>query len=130
MSQKPTKPTSRPHTSHEPGATSCGPIVESEFSESFQRRMRQAMSVSYHKYGPVAEAYPHKVDAIASLRKRLHLYEETGNAEYLVDVANFAMIEFMHPAHEAYHDKLTDGGEGRRWHAGGPASERRNNGER
>ena len=61
--------------------------------------MRQSMAV---------EAYPHKVDAIASLRKRLHLYEETGNAEYLVDVANFAMIEFMHPSHEAYHDYPTD----------------------
>lgn len=89
MSQKPTKPT----------------IVESEF----HRRMRQSMAVSYYKYGAEAEAYPHKVDAIASLRKRLHLYEETGNAEYLVDVANFAMIEFMHPAHEAYHDYPTDG---------------------
>ena len=73
---------------------------------------------------------PHKVDAIASLKKRLRLYKQTGNADYLVDVENFAMIEFMHPAHDEFHDKPTDGGEGRSWQSGGRANERRNDGER
>lgn len=105
-------------------------VPPSEDSPKFHERMRQAMAVSYHKYGPVKEAYPHKVNAIASLEKRLRLYKETGNADYLVDVANFAMIEFMLPAHESCHDNPTDGGEGRSWHGGGPANERRNDGAR
>lgn len=105
-------------------------VPPSEDSPKFHERMRQAMAVSYHKYGPVKEAYPHKVNAIASLEKRLRLYKETGNADYLVDVANFAMIEFMLPDHESYHDNPTDGGEGRAWHGGGPANERRNDGAR
>lgn len=88
------------------------------------------MTISFHKYGPVKDAYPHKVNAIASLEKRLRLYKETGNADYLVDIANFAMIEFMLPAHEQFHDNPTDGGEGRYWQSGGPANERRNDGER
>lgn len=102
--------------------------VETEYSAHFQERMRAAMAVSFHKYGPVANAYPHKVNAIASLLKRLKIYQETGNADYLVDVANYAMIEFMHPAHESYHDQPTDGGEGRVWHSGGPPTEKRNDG--
>lgn len=105
-------------------------IIKTEDSPKFHDRMRNAMTVSYHKYGPVKDAYPHKVNAIASLKKRLRLYEETGNADYLVDIANFAMIEFMLPAHEEFHDQPTDGGEGRCWHSGGQSTEKRNDGER
>jgi hypothetical protein len=96
----------------------------------FHRRMDQAMEVSQHKYGNLEDAYPHKVNAIASLEKRLRLYKQTGNADYLVDIGNFAMIEFALPAHENYHDKPTDGGEGRAWYSGGQATEKRNDGER
>ena len=65
--------------------------------DQFIERMKRSMAVSFHKYGPVRAAYPHKVDALASLRKRLRLYQDTGNADYLTDVANFAMIEYMCP---------------------------------
>ena len=90
----------------------------SEYSQTFWQRMKQAMAMSFHKYGAVASAYPHKVNAVSSLEHRLQLYKDTGNKDYLVDVANFAMIEFMHPAHESAHDTPTDGGEGRRWYSG------------
>lgn len=92
--------------------------------------MNQAMTVSYHKYGPVKDAYPHKVNAIASLEQRLKLYKKTHNADYLIDIANFSMIEYMRPSHDDFHDSPTDGGEGRCWHNGGRANERRNDGER
>lgn len=105
-------------------------ITPSEDSPKFHDRMRQAMTVSFHKYGPLKDAYPHKVNAIASLKKRLKLYEKTGNADYLVDVGNFAMIEFMRPAHDSFHDNPTDGGEGRCWQHGWAASELRNDGSR
>ena len=104
-------------------------ITPSEDSAKFHDRMRQAMTVSYYKYGAIKDAYPHKVNAVGSLKKRLKLYEETGNADYLVDIANFAMIEFMLPAHENFHDSPTDGGEGRKWHAGGAANEIPNKGK-
>lgn len=92
--------------------------------------MANRMAVSYHKYGPVAEAYPEKVDAIESLKTRLKLYMEggevkgvkiePGNTEYLMDVANFAMIEFMHPKHKKAFFKATDsnGSPGRNWNDG------------
>ena len=37
------------------------------------------------------------VDAIGSLKKCLVKFEETGNLEYLCDVANYAMFRFMFP---------------------------------
>lgn len=40
------------------------------------------------------------MDALKNIELRLHKYRETGNTEFLVDVANFAMIEFMHPSVE------------------------------
>lgn len=92
-------------------------IPETEFSEAFTQGCVDRMGVSYCKYGAVADAYPDKVDAIASLRKRLERYEETGNTEWLMDVANFAMIEFMRPRSGRAHFRATDSAEspGRVW---------------
>ena len=73
-------------------------VLSSEFSEPFAQGMRDRMVVSFYKYGPVADAYPHKVNAITSLTDRLRKYAETKNTEFLIDAANFAMIEFMHPS--------------------------------
>lgn len=70
--------------------------------------MKNRMVVSFHKYGPLKEAYPHKVNAIVSLTDRLRKYAETGNTEFLVDAANFAMIEFMHSSHPSAFFEGTD----------------------
>jgi hypothetical protein len=90
----------------------------SEMNYTFLQGMADRMDVSFCRYGPVAEAYPHRVDAIASLKDRLDRYAKTGNTEWLMDVANFAMIEFMHPRHPDAHYRPTDSKEspGRRWH--------------
>ena len=74
-------------------------VLTTEFSEAFVQGMRDRMVVSYFKYGPIADGFPHKVNAVTSLTDRLRKYAETGNTEFLIDAANFAMIEFMHPSH-------------------------------
>lgn len=93
-------------------------VHEGEVSRNFMQLMADAMNMSLHTYGPVREAFPDKVDAIESLRLRLKKYVETGNKEFLVDVANFAMIEFMCPKHPSAHYKATDSKQspGRVWH--------------
>jgi hypothetical protein len=53
--------------------------------------------VSHAKYGAVAAGFPHKIDALKTLQLQLDMYLETGRLEYLIDAANYAMIEFMHP---------------------------------
>lgn len=83
-------------------------VLKTEFSEDFTQHMKNAMVVSYYKYGAISEGFPDKVDAVGSLMQRLREYTKTGNTEYLVDVANFAMIEFMHPRHPEAHYTPTD----------------------
>lgn len=79
-----------------------------EFSLDFVQGMADRMAVSYFKYGPVADNAKNFTDTIANLKKRLDRYEETGNTEWLMDVGNFAMIEFMFPHHQEAHFRSTD----------------------
>jgi hypothetical protein len=91
-------------------------ILQSEFSEDFIAKMKNRMIASYYKYGPLAlnahRANPQdNINIISSLITRLRLYEETGNTEWLVDIGNFAMIEFMYPQHPSAHFRATDSSE-------------------
>ncbi len=97
---------------------------DSEFSIEFVSMMKNRMGMSYHKYGPVAKAYPHKVSAMSCAQERLAKYAEDGNTEWLLDAANFLMIEFMHPAHEKAHFRATDSDEspGRKFYKAGSRS--------
>lgn len=110
-------------------------VPESEFSPEFAQAMYDRMAVSFFKYGKVKDAYPVKVDALKSLIQRLVKYcgferideairrlkEDTtftaklvpggdGNTEWCVDAGNFAMIEFLAPAHKKAHFQGTDAG--------------------
>ena len=112
-----------------------GLVPSSEFSQTFVQAMYDRMAVSYFKYGLVKDAYPAKVDAIKSLIQRLVKYcgferideairrlkEDTtftkklapggdGNTEWCVDAGNFALIEFLAPAHKSAHFQGTDAG--------------------
>jgi len=78
-----------------------------EISTRFLQEMVDRMATSFYKYGPVADNYPENHRALDSLLMRLERYETTGNTEWLIDVANFAMIEFMHPAHRQAHYRAT-----------------------
>jgi len=91
-------------------------ILKTEFSLDFIEKMKNRMIASFYKYGPLAQNVGREnpkdnTGEIASLKKRLELYEETGNTEWLVDVANFAMIEFMFPQHSNAHFRATDSDE-------------------
>ncbi len=83
-------------------------ILKTQISDQFLKGMVARMEMSFFKYGDVKEAYPEKIDAIASLQQRLKKYSETGNTEFLMDVANFAMIEFMFPRKEGAFFQATD----------------------
>lgn len=79
-------------------------ILKTEYSKEFDKLRQNRMVVSYYKYGALANNYGEcLIDAIENLEIRLNKYKETGNKEFLVDVANFAMIEFMYPKHEKAH---------------------------
>ena len=73
-------------------------ILAKEYCEEFDERRKNAIVCSFYKYGPSKENFQKgMVDAIGSLKKNLKKFEETGNTEYLVDVANYAMFRYMYP---------------------------------
>jgi hypothetical protein len=86
-------------------------ILATEFSEDFVEGMRKRMLMSYYKYGEVAFAFPNRIDALYCLKERLDKYEETHNTEWLLDVANFAMCEFMFPRYKDAYFRATDSDE-------------------
>jgi len=71
---------------------------ESEFSQKFFQGMVNRMGVSFAKYGAVKDGYPFNVNAPESLLLRIQKYTDSANTEFLMDVANFCMIEFMYPS--------------------------------
>lgn len=86
-------------------------ILATEYSAEFDELRKNRMAVSFFKYGPLQTNYSEKlIDSIKSLERYLHLYRQTGNTEYLADVANFAMIEFMCPQHPDAHFEAVDDG--------------------
>jgi len=80
------------------------------FSNDFIEKMKNRILVSTHKYGLVQENVG-RVDMLKSLEVRIDKYRDTGNKEHLVDIANFAMFEFMFPMHPRAHYRATDSDE-------------------
>lgn len=66
---------------------------ESEISMTFLQGMVNRMMVSFHKYGAVAEATD--INCLASAWNCIATYHQTDNTEFLIDAANYLMMEFM-----------------------------------
>lgn len=80
-----------------------------EYSDRFDDLRKNRIKVSYHKYGSASENFGKGfVDAVGSLELCLKKYKETGNTEYLCDLANYAMFEFMYPKHPNRHFRATE----------------------
>jgi len=75
-------------------------LLNTEYSIKFDEIRKKMMQTSYYKFGSVKDNYDtyKGLKAIPSLQAKLQEYLDTGNTEFLADVANFAMIEFMYPS--------------------------------
>ena len=73
-------------------------ILKRDFSEAFVNKMKNAIETSHYKYGWASKTYPELAQAYKCIEQRLEMYRKTHNTEYLVDVANFAMLEFLYPS--------------------------------
>lgn len=80
----------------------------SEYSEPFLQGMLNRIAVSHHKYGFIADNFPHRVRAMDSAANCIETYAETRNTEYLIDAANYLMFEFIHPALDGAFFAATD----------------------
>lgn len=85
--------------------------IEREYSEEFDKLRKSRVYVSYYKYGAAKKNFGEgRVDAIGSLELCLEKFKKTGNTEYLIDVANYAMFRYMFPLPGEYY-KATDSSE-------------------
>jgi hypothetical protein len=85
-------------------------LNDKDFSEDFAQKMRNRMATSQHKYGSVASNRT-TIDFVANIKARLAKYEADGNTEWLVDAANFAMMEYEIPLHPSAHFRPTTSAE-------------------
>lgn len=73
-------------------------VLDTEYSNEFDKLRKNRVEVSYFKYGPARDNFGSgRVDAIGSLELCLEKFKKTGNTEYLLDVANYAMFRYMYP---------------------------------
>ena len=78
-------------------------LMKTEYSKAFDEKRKGLIEQSYYKYGPARMNFANgNVDAIESLKMCLAKFEETGNLEYLCDVANYAMFRYMFPQEGDY----------------------------
>lgn len=85
--------------------------INREYSKEFDEKRKSRVMVSFYKYGPARDNFASgRVDAIGSLELCLEKFKKTGNTEYLLDVANYAMFRYMFPLPGEYF-KATDSSE-------------------
>lgn len=73
-------------------------ILKNAWSQEFIDKMRNRILVSHSKYGSLKKTKQDPTqhrDEVKNIEFRLKKYKETCNPEYMVDVANFAMFEYM-----------------------------------
>jgi hypothetical protein len=83
-------------------------ILQTEWNPEIDELCKNRMVQGFYTYGPRVENYGGGlVNARKQIEKYLDKYDKTGNKEYLLDVRNFAMIEFDFPSHPNPHFEVT-----------------------
>lgn len=78
-----------------------------ESMEPFLRLMRNRILMGRFRYGEFGKRH---IDAVEDMKRLLKQYETTRNTEFLVDLANYAWIEFKHGTHPDKHFEAIDDG--------------------
>lgn len=76
-------------------------VKEMNVSDTFMKKMCNAMCMSAFKYGDACDVQGAK--ALERIQQEIEVFKEDGNLEHMVNVANWAMMRFMFPQKkEAY----------------------------
>lgn len=62
------------------------------------------------RYGTMEQKRKRAVpwDLVGAIKKKLELYDATGNLEYMVDIANYCLLEFEFGSHPKRHFTALD----------------------
>src|SRR3954468_9098065 len=86
-------------------------LKKSEWSPEFEQLMRNRLIMGALRYGLLNDSGKPNYDRMASIKKRADKYAETGNLEFLVDMANLCLLEFEEGQHPNKHFHAVDDGE-------------------
>lgn len=87
---------------------SLSDLRKTEWSVDFETLMRNRLVVGALRYGRMGGKNKPQYNRVESMLKRLHKYSDNGNKEYLVDVANLCLLEFVECHHPKQHFQATD----------------------
>lgn len=83
-------------------------LRKSEWCPEFEELMRNRLIMGAIRYGKLCEQGKPTYERAKTMAKKVALYVETKNKEVLVDLANYAMIEFIEPTEEGTFFSATD----------------------
>ena len=92
-------------------APSLPELKKTEWNSDFEKKMRDRLIMGALRYAPMKskkQVGGRAYDRIEFMLKKLQLYCETGNLEYLVDLANGALLEYTLSIHPKKHFKAMD----------------------
>ena len=83
----------------------------SEWSYEFEQLMRNRLVMGSYRYGRLGSKGKPQFDRMSYIQRIIIEYNETGNLECLVDIANLALVEFVEGIHPKRHFKAVDDGD-------------------
>lgn len=83
-------------------------LERTQWSNEFEILMRNRLLMGALRYGELQAPNKPVFDSIKSIKKRLDLYQQTGNTEHLADIANLCLVEFVEGVHPLKHFHATD----------------------
>jgi hypothetical protein len=86
-------------------------LRQEEWDPAFERLMRNRLLMGCYRYERLWKKRVGQYDLIGSAKQRIAKYEQTGNLEPLVDVANLMLIEFNCSKHPHRHFVSEDDGQ-------------------
>lgn len=83
-------------------------LRRTQWSDDFERKMRNRLIMGALRYGLMKSPDKPQYDRMTSIQKKVELYKQTGNDEYLVDIANCALLEYEEGGHPLKHFRADD----------------------
>lgn len=86
-------------------------LEKTEWSTEFEILMRNRLVLGAIRYRRIGAQDKPAYKRVASIKRRIEKYEASGNKEFLVDVANLCLLEFVECRHPKQHFEPIDDGE-------------------
>lgn len=83
-------------------------LKQTEWSPEFEQLQRNRLVLGCFRHGLLAEPGKPQFDRVKAIVDRAESYQRSGNTEWLVDIANLALLEFVEGTHPNKHFRALD----------------------